>query len=1162
MITRKFTALLLLLLGSSALAPARLPPPILRNSYTTNANPVLSGNGGALSNLNAAAISGVIDPANLPPASGGGGTNVIVSTGPQYYVSPVGNDANSGLTIDTPWTLTNGVAHLAPDVTVNMLPGVYPGGIMVYKLNGAPGHPATLKSLVKWGAVIANSSTYGIACGFTPYASYLVFDGLCISNNLGADGIGIAGNHLTVRNCWITGNWMQGVNSSNPGCSNNVVEYNLIENNGLISFGLLDNHYHGIYIVGPDNIVRGNVVRNNNSGFGIHFYTSDVGVRQNNNWFYDNITYGHTNAYGIAAWSAVDGGSLPGTNYIFNNTVLDAIAPRYGTICISNNIITASPRAVWDPINSASSPANPIVLADYNMSTNVITPDGGHNVRTTDLGFVNRPKGVYWLASTSPARGAAFPSVFGPYGFFGILRSSVADIGAVQYKDSLTVDGRTLDPSPSYGADYWATPSAFVPLTAGGAGGFANGQIAVTNSVGQWLTVGTAAGESTIDFDSQQVRLGHLAGQFATNASGGAAMIGNVAGRFATNAVSSVFVGNGAGTYATNAYEAVLIGDGAGQVATGAKDSLFAGLGTGKYASSANDAVFLGPYAGWLATNANNAILIGNQTGFGAWGADESVFLGNVVGQNANLARLSVMIGTQAGRNATNASRSVFIGNEAGRDVTRPNTLIIDTVSGRSATTNAFIYGEFDNAKLVINGSLYVCNSIYGNGAGLSNLNVAAGSTLYGSVASSVNLGLMQSVDTKLQTGTTVAPITIMGFGDSTVNADTGPIYPIASQLAHRWGMAEPMRDADNNVYLSAAISGGATVNQTTALWPGAYYSIPSGGALTISNFLVSDLISLQGVEVIYLAGPTGGTMTVGADNGTGSFSTYATINTSDSVVGVKSTIVDIAPGGLTTTHLKITGTAGTSTLLYYLPRTCIFPVRDKIKWLNFGVGGVGLNAWAAMDSNTLWTATAVAKPDLLFFHLRHEGETTFANMNKITGIIRSAAPTCVIGWISTLPPGTGVGSDEGTDVAGTNAAVRNWCLTNNAMYVDIYGLVPGATNSWLDAQGWYQPDGSRMHVLNTGYDTMLAPFYAAWGWGGQGNAGITRFETLTVGSGQVRPTPLTPFTISSPYSGASLQVDLQSGGQGVNLGFGSGGAINYDGNLYFRPIPNGHIWR
>jgi hypothetical protein len=211
-----------------------------------------------------------------------------------------------------------------------------------------------------------------------------------------------------------------------------------------------------MYISGPNNIVRGNVVRNNNSGYGIHLYTAYAGVSQNNNYIYNNLTYGHTNAYGVTMWSAVDGGSLPGTNYLFNNTILDGVALSYGTDGITNNIILASPKNPSLPI-AASGTRVPVVYADYNLSRLALVPAGSHDVVVSTVGFVNPGNGLYWLASNSPARGAANRNVVLPVDFFGNPQSSVTDIGAFQYNATLAGDIRVLYPSPA-NPDYWSLP--------------------------------------------------------------------------------------------------------------------------------------------------------------------------------------------------------------------------------------------------------------------------------------------------------------------------------------------------------------------------------------------------------------------------------------------------------------------------------------------------------------------------------------------------------------------------------------------------------------------------------------------------------------------------------------------------------------------------------
>ncbi len=388
----------------------------------------------------------------------------VNSAGTIYFAGPNGSSANTGFSTDSPWPLQYALKNVAPFSTVILLDGVYKaagvsadGGFSLQTTDNV-----TIKAQNQWKAIITGSTNFGILASSYAGSSgayttdHITFDGLCVSNNAG-DGMAVSHDSI-VRNCWVIGNGRQGINISSAACSNNVIEHNLIENNGTIAAGTTVVQYHGLYLSGANNIVRGNVVRYN-SGFGIHVFTEYAGVQQDNNSIYNNLTYGHTNAYGVAIWGAVNGGSLPGTNYCFNNTILDGLQLYYGTAWVTNNIILPSQHNPTTPMYVSSS-APSTVSADYNLGTNTISPVGAHNVitnvaRTTM--FVNLANGLYWLSATSPARNTAKPDVFGPTDFFGNGQSSVHDIGAFQYDPTLVGDTRVLDPSPA-DPDYWALP--------------------------------------------------------------------------------------------------------------------------------------------------------------------------------------------------------------------------------------------------------------------------------------------------------------------------------------------------------------------------------------------------------------------------------------------------------------------------------------------------------------------------------------------------------------------------------------------------------------------------------------------------------------------------------------------------------------------------------
>jgi hypothetical protein len=416
------------------------------SSAYTRANCQLTDNGGrvqvAVSNS-----SGSVESSTA--------TLTVNPTGTTYYVATSGSSSNTGLSTNSPWPLTYAVTKLGPGVTLTLMPGAYSGPIIIYNVNGTAQNPMTIRSQVKWKAVIANSTNHGIALGFTPFVNYLVMDGLCVSNSA-RDGIGLAGQNCTVRNCWVTGSHHLGINVSNPNCSNNIIENNLIElSGGGVWDGVVGHRWHGIYISGPNNIIRNNVVRHN-AGYGIHLYTGYSMTWQNNNLIYNNLTYGHTNFYGVTIWGAVDGGALPGTNCLFGNTILDGVSLSYGAVCITNNIIL--PSVIFPSSAITYSEIHPpTVYADYNLSTYAITPTGAHDVVVSTVGFVNPGNGLCWLTANSSARGAANRNVVPPVDFFGNSQSSVTDIGAFQYKATLAGDIRVLDPSPA-NPDYWSLP--------------------------------------------------------------------------------------------------------------------------------------------------------------------------------------------------------------------------------------------------------------------------------------------------------------------------------------------------------------------------------------------------------------------------------------------------------------------------------------------------------------------------------------------------------------------------------------------------------------------------------------------------------------------------------------------------------------------------------
>jgi len=63
-----------------------------------------------------------------------------------YYVSPTGSSANTGLTTDTPWPLQYALNSTVAGMTLNLLPGLYSGQYAVDTHSGTAGNPITIRS--------------------------------------------------------------------------------------------------------------------------------------------------------------------------------------------------------------------------------------------------------------------------------------------------------------------------------------------------------------------------------------------------------------------------------------------------------------------------------------------------------------------------------------------------------------------------------------------------------------------------------------------------------------------------------------------------------------------------------------------------------------------------------------------------------------------------------------------------------------------------------------------------------------------------------------------------------------------------------------------------------------------------------------------------------
>jgi hypothetical protein len=381
-------------------------------------------------------------------------TLTVNPIGTYYYASPSGNSSNSGRSTNSPWPLQYALVNAGVSNTVIAMDGVYSsaGGFDIVS-----GYCRNLRAQNKWRAVLTGSTAYSQLNLYQ--VNYCVVDGICITNasnngiSISGDG-GVGCHYTTIKNCWIKDNGWHGIAAGSAGNSDNIVENCLIELSKHGDYPASTNRGYALYIMGPNNIVRNNVFRNN-SGAGLHYYTGSNGAYQNNTWIYNNLTYGHTKtgAYGGLLVTGENGG----TNYIYGNTILDGVMVHDGTVCITNNIILPNPNYPTTPIYRDT--PTPTVLAGYNLGTVAFNVGGVNNLVTNwaALGFVNTNQGLYWLSSASAARNRAKSDRCGPVDFFSSAQASVFDIGAFQYSATLAGDTRVLDPSP-VNPDYWSRP--------------------------------------------------------------------------------------------------------------------------------------------------------------------------------------------------------------------------------------------------------------------------------------------------------------------------------------------------------------------------------------------------------------------------------------------------------------------------------------------------------------------------------------------------------------------------------------------------------------------------------------------------------------------------------------------------------------------------------
>lgn len=233
--------------------------------------------------------------------------SVSASGATVFYVSPNGNDANSGLSISTPFaTLQKGADVASPGDTIYVGDGTYTSSsepLVDLSHGGAPDAWITFQSLRKWGARLsgANFSTstgvyIGRGASYVRFQDFQIFGFRGIAFSLRGSNILLRGNlvHDIGRVCTDTDDGVSGVYAQ--GGANVVVDRNIFHDIGRLGPGEngcrprnahYQNHDHGVYIDGTNNLsIANSFFYNIEHGWPVHLYPRpSIGLRIIGNTF-------------------------------------------------------------------------------------------------------------------------------------------------------------------------------------------------------------------------------------------------------------------------------------------------------------------------------------------------------------------------------------------------------------------------------------------------------------------------------------------------------------------------------------------------------------------------------------------------------------------------------------------------------------------------------------------------------------------------------------------------------------------------------------------------------------------------------------------------------------------------------------------------------------
>lgn len=310
------------------------------------------------------------------------------STGPVFFVSTSGSDANPG-SFEAPWrTVQRALGSLRPGESVLVRGGTYAEDLWMSR-SGSESAPVTVAAFPGERVVLRPASTSGNTYALVVYsAAFVRVQGFVIEGSSGTSAANVyvtgSSHHVELSGNEIRFGQDQGV-YADAGTSHVFVLGNRIHGHGLNRVpGQHQNH--GIYIKGSHDLIANNVIYNHPYGFGLQIYPDN----------HDTVVVDNTIA-GSGHSSIVVGG-FPGVyNITIRNNILyegkwgvqmDSTCPT-GPVTIERNLIAGYR---YGPVMGGCS--------SVSASDNILA----------EPAFVDYSRGDLHTQATSPAVDQAIPS--------------------------------------------------------------------------------------------------------------------------------------------------------------------------------------------------------------------------------------------------------------------------------------------------------------------------------------------------------------------------------------------------------------------------------------------------------------------------------------------------------------------------------------------------------------------------------------------------------------------------------------------------------------------------------------------------------------------------------------------------------------------------------